>query len=96
VLFANAGHTHGDVHVYFEVVGAVTVFLLAGRFVESRAKRSAGSALRALLSLGAKDVAVLRGGHETRIPVDQPAVGDEFVVRPGERVATDGEVIEGH
>ncbi|MBN7300014.1 P-type ATPase, partial [Mycobacteroides abscessus] len=49
-----------------------------------------------LLSLGAKDVAVLRGGHETRIPVDQLAVGDEFVVRPGERVATDGEVIEGH
>ncbi|PVA30294.1 heavy metal translocating P-type ATPase [Mycobacteroides abscessus] len=96
VLFANAGHTHGDVHVYFEVVTAVTVFLLAGRFAESRAKRSAGSALRALLSLGAKDVAVLRGGHETRIPVDQLAVGDEFVVRPGERVATDGEVIEGH
>lgn len=96
VLFANAGHTHGDVHVYFEVVAAVTVFLLAGRFAESRAKRSAGSALRALLSLGAKDVAVLRGGHETRIPVDQLAVGDEFVVRPGERVATDGEVIEGH
>lgn len=96
VLFANAGHTHGDVHVYFEVVVAVTVFLLAGRFAESRAKRSAGSALRALLSLGAKDVAVLRGGHETRIPVDQLAVGDEFVVRPGERVATDGEVVEGH
>lgn len=96
VLFANAGHTHGDVHVYFEVVAAVTVFLLAGRFAESRAKRSAGSALRALLSLGAKDVAVLRGGHETRIPVDQLAVGDEFVVRPGERVATDGEVVEGH
>ncbi|SHW33473.1 copper-translocating P-type ATPase [Mycobacteroides abscessus subsp. abscessus] len=72
VLFANAGHTHGDVHVYFEVVAAVTVFLLAGRFAESRAKRSAGSALRALLSLGAKDVAVLhsrrpaRGGRRVR------------------------------
>ncbi|WP_078308254.1 MULTISPECIES: heavy metal translocating P-type ATPase [unclassified Mycobacterium] len=96
VLFASAGHTHGDVHVYFEVVAAVTVFLLAGRFAESRAKRSAGSALRALLSLGAKDVAVLRGGHETRIPVGQLAVGDEFVVRPGERVATDGVVVDGH
>jgi len=95
-LFAGAGHTHGYVHVYFEVVAAVTVFLLAGRFAESRAKRSAGSALRALLSLGAKDVAVLRGGHETRIPVEQLAVGDEFVVRPGERVATDGVVTDGH
>ncbi|ORB60359.1 carbonate dehydratase [Mycobacteroides saopaulense] len=101
VLFATigsntAGHTHGDVHVYFEVVAAVTVFLLAGRFAESRAKRSAGSALRALLSLGAKDVAVLRGGHEARIPVDQLVVGDEFVVRPGERIATDGVVVDGH
>lgn len=96
VLFASAGHTHGDVHVYFEVVAAVTVFLLAGRFAESRAKRSAGSALRALLSLGAKDVAVLHGGNETRIPVEQLAVGDQFVVRPGERVATDGVVVDGH
>ncbi|MGH3725637.1 MAG: heavy metal translocating P-type ATPase [Mycobacterium sp.] len=96
MLFASAGHTHGEVHVYFEVVAAVTVFLLAGRFAESRAKRSAGSALRALLSLGAKDVAVLRGGQEARIPVEQLAVGDEFVVRPGERVATDGVVIDGH
>ncbi|MGH3955123.1 MAG: heavy metal translocating P-type ATPase [Mycobacterium sp.] len=96
VLFAGAGHTHGGVHVYFEVVAAVTVFLLAGRFAESRAKRSAGSALRALLSLGAKDVAVLRGGNETRVPVEQLAVGDQFVVRPGERVATDGVVVDGH
>ncbi|MDA0251993.1 MAG: heavy metal translocating P-type ATPase [Actinomycetota bacterium] len=82
-------------HVYFEVAAAVTVFLLAGRFAEARAKRSAGSALRALLSLGAKDATVLRDGEEVRIPADALAVGDVIVVRPGERVATDGVVLEG-
>ena len=86
------GGTH---EIYLEVASAVTVFLLAGRYFEARAKRRSGAALRALLELGAKDVAVLRGGAEIRIPVDQLAVGDRFVVRPGEKVATDGIVEEG-
>jgi P-type Cu+ transporter len=73
----------------------VTAFILAGRYFEARAKRRAGSALRALLELGAKDVTVLRGGSETRIPSDRLAVGDRFVVRPGEKIATDGVVEEG-
>lgn len=87
---------HFHAHVYFEVAAAVTVFLLAGRTAEARAKRSAGSALRALLTLGAKDAVVVRDGIETQIPVAQLAVGDVFVVRPGERVATDGDVVEGN
>ena len=82
-------------HVYFEVAAAVTVFLLAGRYSEAKAKRSAGSALRALLSLGAKEATVVRDGEEVRIPAGELAVGDVIVVRPGERVATDGVVIEG-
>src|SRR3712207_737946 len=74
----------------------LTVFILAGRYFEARAKRRAGSALKALLELGAKDVAVLGpDGAERRIPVEQLAVGDRFVVRPGEKVATDGVVEEG-
>ena len=81
--------------LYFEVAAAVTVFLLAGRYAEARAKRSAGAALRALLTLGAKDAGVLRGGVETRLAVSDLVVGDVFVVRPGERVATDGTVIDG-
>ena len=85
----------GGGHVYFEVAAAVTVFLLAGRFAESRAKRSAGAALRALLSLGAKDATVLRDGTEVRVPVTDLHVDDVFVVRPGERVATDGVVVDG-
>ena len=85
----------GAGHVYFEVAAAVTVFLLAGRYAETRAKRSAGAALRALLSLGAKDATVLRDGVETGIPAAELAVGDVFVVRPGERVATDGTVTDG-
>jgi Cu+-exporting ATPase len=87
--------THGHGHVYFEVAAVVTVFLLAGRFAEARAKRSAGSALRALLALGAKEATVLRDGTEVRIPADDLVVGDVIVVRPGERVATDGVVIDG-
>jgi Cu+-exporting ATPase len=71
------------------------VFLLAGRYAEARAKRRSGAALRALLDLGAKDVGVLRDGREVRIPVGQLGVGDRFVVRPGEKVATDGEVVDG-
>ncbi|WP_067433956.1 heavy metal translocating P-type ATPase [Nocardioides jensenii] len=85
----------GTGNIYLEVAAGVTTFLLVGRWFEDRAKRRAGSALRALLELGAKDVAVLRDGVESRIPVDQLAVGDAFVVRPGERVATDGVVESG-
>jgi P-type Cu+ transporter len=81
--------------IYLEAAAAVTVFVLAGRFFETRAKRRAGAALRALLELGAKDVAVQRDGVERRIPVDQLRVGDRFVVRPGEKIATDGVVEEG-
>ncbi len=87
--------THGHGHVYFEVAAAVTVFLLAGRYSEAKAKRSAGSALRALMSLGAKEATVLRDGDEVRISAAELVVGDVIVVRPGERVATDGTVIEG-
>ncbi|MGH3936582.1 MAG: heavy metal translocating P-type ATPase [Pseudonocardiaceae bacterium] len=85
----------GDAQIYFEVSAGITVFLLAGRFFEARAKRRAGSALRALLDIGAREVSVLRDGRETRIPVDQLIVGDEFMVRPGEKIATDGRVVEG-
>jgi Cu+-exporting ATPase len=73
----------------------VTTFILAGRYFEARSKRRAGAALRALLELGAKEVAVLRGGREQRVPVDQLTVGDLFVVRPGEKIATDGVITEG-
>ncbi len=93
VITGSTGHGHG--HVYFEVAAAVTVFLLAGRYAEAKAKRSAGSALRALLSLGAKEATVVRDGTEVRIPAGELAVGDVIVVRPGERVATDGTVIDG-
>jgi len=82
-------------HVYFEVAAAVTVFLLAGRYAEAKAKRSAGAALRALLSMGAKDAVVVRDGGEVRIAVGDLVVGDVIVVRPGERVATDGVVTDG-
>ena len=85
----------GAGNIYLEVAAGVTTFVLAGRFVEKRAKRRAGAALRALLELGAKDVGVLRDGTEIRIPIEDLAVGDSFVVRPGERIATDGVVIEG-
>jgi Cu+-exporting ATPase len=82
-------------HIYLETAAGVTTFLLAGRYAEARAKRRSGAALRALLDLGAKDVAVLRNGREERIPVARLAVGDVFVVRPGEKIATDGVVAEG-
>ncbi|ETZ36779.1 carbonate dehydratase [Mycobacterium intracellulare subsp. chimaera] len=85
----------GTGNIYLEAAAGVTTFILAGRFFEARAKRRAGAALRALLELGAKDVAVRRNGAEQRIPIDQLAVGDEFVVRPGEKIATDGVVTEG-
>jgi Cu+-exporting ATPase len=85
----------GGANIYLEAAAGVTTFLLAGRYAEARSKRRAGAALRALLELGAKEVSVLRGGVERRVPVDQLAAGDEFVVRPGEKIATDGEVTEG-
>ncbi|MFI9643258.1 heavy metal translocating P-type ATPase [Micromonospora sp. NPDC051925] len=87
--------TGGAGNIYLETAAGVTVFLLAGRYFEARSKRTAGAALRALLELGARDVAVLRGGVETRIPVDRLVVGDRFVVRPGEKIATDGRIEEG-
>ena len=85
----------GASNLYLEVAAGVTMFVLLGRYLEKRSKRAAGAALRALLELGAKEVAVRRDGVETRIPVGQLAVGDEFVVRPGEKIATDGVVVEG-
>jgi Cu+-exporting ATPase len=86
----------GGAHLYLEVAAAVTTFILAGRYFESRAKRSSGAALRALLDMGAKDVAVLHAGElETRIPIEQLVVGDVFVARPGEKIATDGVVVSG-
>jgi Cu+-exporting ATPase len=94
-LWSTAEVLRGADPVYFEVAAAVTVFQLAGRYAEARAKRASGAALRSLLSLGAKDAAVLRDGDEVRVPVAQLQVGDVVVVRPGERVATDGEIIDG-
>jgi Cu+-exporting ATPase len=85
----------GSAQIYLEVASAVIVFLLAGRYLELRAKRRSGAALKALLDLGAKDVAVIRDGIESRVPIDDLRVEDTFVVRPGEKVATDGIVVEG-
>ncbi|GAB7180616.1 heavy metal translocating P-type ATPase [Kitasatospora sp. Ki12] len=81
--------------LYLETAAAVTVLILLGRALEARSKRRAGAALHALLDLGAKEVAVLQGGREVRLPVDRLAVGTRFVVRPGEKIATDGTVVEG-
>ncbi|HZN90267.1 MAG TPA: heavy metal translocating P-type ATPase [Thermoleophilaceae bacterium] len=93
-LIPEAGE-RGD-EIYLEVASAVTVFVLAGRYFEARAKSRAGAALEALLALGAKDVAVLGAdGSERRVPAEQLQVGDRFVVRPGEKVATDGVVEQG-
>lgn len=85
----------GAGNIYLEVGAGVTTFILAGRYFEKRSKRQAGAALRALLELGAKEVAVLRQGVETRIPTSELRVGDAFVVRPGEKIATDGVVVSG-
>ncbi|OBA58091.1 copper-translocating P-type ATPase [Mycobacterium sp. 1100029.7] len=115
LFFGTAGHAHlhhgfaltargdGTGNIYLEVAAGVTLFVLAGRYFEKRAKRRAGAALRALLELGAKDVTVLRpdilrpdaDGVELRIPVENLKVGDQFVVRPGEKIATDGIVVSG-
>uniref|UniRef100_UPI001180AEE9 heavy metal translocating P-type ATPase n=1 Tax=Streptomyces sp. rh34 TaxID=2034272 RepID=UPI001180AEE9 len=87
---ADAGST-----IYLEVAAGVITFILLGRYLEARAKRRSGAALRALMGLGAKDVAVLRGGREVRVPANTLVVGDRFAVRPGEKIATDGTVVEG-
>jgi Cu+-exporting ATPase len=84
----------GSMNIYLEAAAGVTAFILAGRYFEVRSKRRAGAALRALLELGAKEVSVLRNGREERVPADRLAAGDLFVVRPGEKIATDG-VVEG-
>lgn len=81
--------------LYFEVAAVVTTFLLLGRYLEANAKQKAGDALQALLNLGAKDATVLRGGREEKIPADGLQVGDVLVVRPGEKIATDGVVVDG-
>ncbi|NKZ78979.1 heavy metal translocating P-type ATPase [Rhodococcus hoagii] len=86
----------GAANIYLEVAAGVITFVLAGRYFEAKSKRTAGAALRALLELGAKEVSVLRDGVESRIPADQLRVDDLFVVRPGEKVATDGVVVEGN
>jgi len=85
----------GADEIYLEVAAGVTVFILAGHYFEARAKRRSGEALRALLDLGAKDVAVLRNRVEVRVPIAQLDVGDHFVVRPGEKIATDGLIVVG-
>ncbi|HVC15426.1 MAG TPA: heavy metal translocating P-type ATPase [Acidimicrobiales bacterium] len=81
--------------VYFDAAGAITALLLLGRYLEARAKRRSGEAIRSLLELGAKDAHLLRAGKEVPVPADALAVGDRFVVRPGEKVATDGVVVSG-
>ncbi|UYM07126.1 heavy metal translocating P-type ATPase [Solicola gregarius] len=85
----------GSGNIYFEAAAGVTTFILAGRYFEARAKRHAGAALRALLELGAKEVSLLRDGREERIDIERLQVGDQFVVRPGEKIATDGVIEEG-
>ena len=108
LVFGDAGHlgyTHpfefslmrgeGAANIYFEAVAGIVVFLLLGRFIEARSKQAAGEAVRALLHLGATEATLLKDGRESRVPIDFLKVGDTFVVRPGEKVATDGEVVEG-
>ncbi|MET9528608.1 heavy metal translocating P-type ATPase [Streptomyces coeruleorubidus] len=87
--------TDGAGNIYLEAAAGVTAFILAGRYFEARSKRKAGAALKALLELGAKEVTVVRGGREELIPVGELKVGDRFLVRPGEKIATDGVVVEG-
>ena len=85
----------GASYIYLEAAAGVTTFILAGRYAEKRAKIRAGDALRALMDLGAKDVVIRRAGSEVRVPIGELGVGDEFVVRPGEKIATDGVVVDG-
>ncbi len=108
LVFGDAGHlgyTHpfefslmrgaGEANIYLEAVAGIVFFLLLGRYIEARSKAAAGEAVRALLHLGATEATLLKDGRETRVPVDFLKAGDTFVVRPGEKVATDGEVVEG-
>ncbi|WP_422117624.1 heavy metal translocating P-type ATPase [Brachybacterium sp. UNK5269] len=85
----------GAANIYLEVGAGVTMFILLGRYFEKTSKRQAGAALRALLELGVKEVSVLRGGQEQKIAIDDLEVGDQFIVRPGEKIATDGAVVSG-
>lgn len=85
----------GASEIYLEVAAAVTTFILLGRYFEARAKQRSSQALTALLSMGAKDVTVVQDGIEQRIPIEALSVGDEFIVRPGEKIASDGEVVDG-
>ncbi|MFF9316744.1 heavy metal translocating P-type ATPase [Streptomyces sp. NPDC014735] len=89
------GRSDGAGNIYLEAAAGVTAFILAGRYFEARSKRKAGAALKALLELGAKEVTVLRGGREVTVPTAELQVGDRFLVRPGEKIATDGIVMEG-
>ena len=91
----NFTNTDAAGSIYLEVAAGVTMFVLAGRYFEKRAKRQAGAALRALMGLGAKDVTVIRGDAEVLIAIEDLRVGEEFVVRPGEKIATDGVVVRG-
>src|SRR5690606_11992045 len=94
-MTAHTGMSMSEHALYFETAGVVATLLLLGRFLEHRAKSSASDALKSLLSLGAKDAVVLRDGQEVKIPAEQVQVGDHFVVRPGEKIATDGVVVDG-
>lgn len=85
----------GAANIYLEVGAGVVTFILLGRYFEARSKRRAGAALQALLQLAAKEVSVLRNGYEERMSIDDLVVGDRFVVRPGEKIATDGTIVEG-
>ncbi|MER6233271.1 heavy metal translocating P-type ATPase [Streptomyces sp. NPDC001616] len=89
------GRSDGAGNIYLEAAAGVTAFILAGRYFEARSKRKAGAALRALMELGAKEVTVLRDGREITLPTAGLEVGDRFLVRPGEKIATDGTVVEG-
>ncbi|OIH85659.1 copper-translocating P-type ATPase [Arthrobacter sp. UCD-GKA] len=95
-ITAHVGMSMSDHALYFETAGVVATFLLLGRWLEARAKSRAGDALKALLDLGAKEATVLRNGVETKIAASELVPGDEFVVRPGEKIATDGFVVTGH
>ncbi|MFG1924249.1 heavy metal translocating P-type ATPase [Cryptosporangium sp. NPDC048952] len=95
LVSGSAGNSMHGTPIYLETAAGVTAFLLAGRYAEARAKRRAADALRALLALGAKDVAVVRDDREVRVPIEQLRVGELFRVRPGETIATDGVVVDG-
>lgn len=92
-ILNHAGDPMGD--IYFEVAAGVVTFVLAGRYFEKRSKQRAGDAIRALTDMGAKQVTVLRDGGETLLPIEQLQIGDHFLARPGEKIATDGRILDG-